>query len=70
MLPVRIAPLLPSLLVGIMCGLLTWAGMRNRRSGMVDTLMKSHDGVVTGMAVLAVFALVTFMVYVILGLQP
>jgi hypothetical protein len=68
MQPAVTAPLLPGLAAGLMLGLLAWASLRQREARTADSLMKSHDGVLAGLAVLAVFALAAFVVYMALGI--
>jgi len=69
MKPVNGIPLLVSVLVGLVLGLLTWGALRLRpQNGEGSALM--HDEVIIGLLVVAAFALGAFATFVLLGLTP
>lgn len=60
-------PLVLSLLVGLLLGLVIREFLRVRRHEIRDTLMEMRDGFLLGLLVLAALALGVFVVYLLLG---
>jgi hypothetical protein len=67
MLSVHEVPLLFALLVGLLLGLATGALLRNRTNGTAEASQGARGDVLTGMLVLAAFAMGAFVTYVLLG---
>jgi len=67
MRPVGPIPLLLSILVGLVLGLVTWGLLRLRRQED-DSQAASPDGALLGLLALAAFALGAFLTYALLGL--
>ena len=60
-------PLLLSVLVGLVLGLVTWGTLQlHRRTG--DGQPETRDGILLGLVALAAFALGAFLTYVLLGI--
>lgn len=66
---VSAAPVLLSLLVGLLLGLVVWELFRVRRHGFADALMEAHDEFLLGLLVLAAFALGAFLAYLLLSMS-
>ncbi|RME48558.1 MAG: hypothetical protein D6791_03005 [Chloroflexi bacterium] len=64
---VNVAPMLLSLLVGVLLGLVTWEFLRTRRQEVGDALMSAQDEFLIGLLVLAAFALGVFLAYLLLS---
>jgi len=64
---VHAVPLLLSVLVGLLLGLVTWESLRARRHEADDALMGMRDGFLLGLLVLAAFALGAFVIYLLLS---
>ena len=60
------ALLLLSLLVGLMIGLVAWGFVRSRRHMGNEALLRSPDGLLLGLLVLAAFAIGVFLTYLLL----
>jgi cytochrome c biogenesis protein CcdA len=63
MLSVPVVPVLLSVLVGLLLGLVAWGALGSRHQD-VDNLMGMRDDVLLGLLVLAAFALGVFLAYV------
>lgn len=61
-------PLVISILVGFLLGLVTMGLLRLRRSPIDSNLPESSDALLLGLLVLAVFAMGIFLTYILLGL--
>jgi hypothetical protein len=61
-------PLLLSILVGFLLGLVTVGLLRLRRSPSEGSLPGSGDGLLLGLLTLAAFAMGVFLTYLLLGL--
>lgn len=61
-------PLLVSVLVGFLLGLVTVGLLRLRRSPAGDSLPETGDPVLLGLLALAAFAMGVFLTYVLFGL--
>jgi hypothetical protein len=59
-------PLLLSILVGLLLGLVTWGFLRIRRHTADDDLVETRDEILFGMLAFAVFSLGAFVTYVLL----
>lgn len=66
---VHIVPLLLSLLVGLLLGLIAWGLWQAAKQGSGVTLMGTRDGLLLGLLLLAGFAMGVFMTYVLLSLR-
>lgn len=62
-------PLLLSLLVGLLIGLVGWGFLRSQSHEASDILMGTRDDVILGLLVLAAFALGVFLTYLLLSLN-
>jgi NhaP-type Na+/H+ or K+/H+ antiporter len=67
MTPMGPIPLLLSILVGLVLGLVTWGVLRLRRQ-RDESQSTSPDGVLLALFALAAFALGAFLTYALLGL--
>ncbi len=67
MLPLQTAPLLISILAGLLLGLLAWWGQRVRRRGSGSRWAESSDDLLVGLLVLGAFGLGVFLTYVLLS---
>ncbi len=65
---VQAIPLLLSVLVGLVLGLVAWGFLRYRSQTADDDLTGTRSDVLLGLLVLAAFALGAFTTYVLLGL--
>jgi hypothetical protein len=61
-------PLLLSILVGFLLGLVTVGLLRLRRSPSEGSLPENGDGLLLGLLALAAFAMGVFLTYLLLGL--
>lgn len=61
------APLLLSLLVGLLLSLIVWDVLYARRRAVNDALMKHQDEFLLGLLILAAFALGVFVTYLLLS---
>jgi hypothetical protein len=68
MAPVHTVPLLLSLLVGLVLGLLAWGLVRGRGHAGSDAQMPAPDGMLLGLLALAAFAMGVFLTYLVLTL--
>jgi hypothetical protein len=59
-------PVLLAILVGLLFGLLAWGFLRMRGHDAGETLIGAGDGVLTGLLVLAAFALGVFLTYMVI----
>jgi hypothetical protein len=59
-------PLLLSILVGLLLGLVTWGFFRMRHHSADDGLVETRDDLLFGMLAFAVFSLGAFVTYVLL----
>ncbi|MCD6290133.1 MAG: hypothetical protein J7M34_06475, partial [Anaerolineae bacterium] len=59
-------PLLVSLLVGAILGLVTWERLRTRRHGVGRVLMETRDELLIGLLILAALAVGVFVTYILL----
>jgi hypothetical protein len=66
---VQVIPLLLIMLVALLLGLVAWGFWRIRGQEINGIPMTSRDDVLLGFLVLAVVALVIFLVYALLGLH-
>ncbi len=64
---VRIVPLFLSILVGLILGLLAWGYLRLRDRQEPTAMLAITDQVLTGLALLAAFALSAFLTYALLS---
>jgi len=60
-------PILLSVLVGAVLGLVVWGLRRSRRHVVGDSVMGTRDDVLLGLLMLAAFALGVFLTYVLIG---
>jgi hypothetical protein len=58
-------PLLVSLLVGFLLGIVAWGVLRNRARGSADTDMGTSDDLPLALLVLAAFTIGVFLTYVL-----
>jgi hypothetical protein len=65
MSPVHRAPLLLSVLVGLLLGLVAWGFFRAQSHEVGSTLMGTHDKLLLGLLLLACFALGAFLSYIL-----
>ena len=63
----HVGPVLLSLLVGLLLGLVAREVLRVRRHRVGDALMGTQDGFLLGLVVLAAFALGVFLAYFLLS---
>ncbi len=70
MRPLQTAPLLISILAGLLLGFLAWWGQRVRRRGTGMRWPESSDDLLVGLLVLAAFGLGVFVTYVLLSPGP
>lgn len=61
-------PLVISILVGILLGLVTVGLLRLRRSPTQDSLLGTSDALLLGLLALAAFAMGVFLTYILFGL--
>jgi hypothetical protein len=66
---VQVIPLLLIMLVALLLGLVAWGFWRTRGQEINGIPMTSRDDVLLGFLVLAVVALVIFLVYALFGLH-
>jgi hypothetical protein len=66
---VQVIPLLLIMLVALLLGLVAWGFWRTRGQEINGIPMTARDDVLLGFLVLAVVALVIFLVYALLGLH-
>jgi hypothetical protein len=66
---VHMIPLLLSLLVGLLLGLIAWGLWRAAKQKSGIALMGTRDDLLLGLLVLAGFAMGVFMTYVLLSLR-
>ncbi len=66
MLAVQIVPLLLGILIGLLIGLTAWGFRRCWGQDMGVALMGTHDGMLLGLFVLAIFTLGVFVSYALL----
>jgi hypothetical protein len=59
-------PVLLAILVGLLFALLAWGSLRIRKHEAGETLVGTGDGVLTGLLVLAAFALGVFLTYMVI----
>ena len=62
------APLLLSVLLGLLLGLIGWGLLRVWRSASGDAFAETQDDLLIGLLALSAFAAGVFMTYVIIGL--
>ncbi len=67
MLPLQTAPLLISILAGLLLGLLAWWGQRAGRRAASLRWPDSSDDLLMGLLVLGAFGLGVFLTYVLLS---
>ena len=67
MLPVHKIPLLLSVLVGLLLGLVVWGLLRVRRQDSGGSLMGTWDNLLLGLLVLAGVALSAFLTYLLVS---
>jgi hypothetical protein len=60
-------PILLSVLVGAVLGLVVWGLRRSRSYAVGDSVMRTRGDVLVGLLVLAAFALGVFLTYVLIG---
>ena len=60
-------PILLSVLVGAVLGLVVWGLQRSRSYATGDSAMRTRGDVLVGLLVLAAFALGVFLTYVLIG---
>ena len=60
-------PILLSVLVGAVLGLVVWGLRRSRRHVVGDAVMVTRDDALLGLLVLVAFALGVFLTYVLIG---
>jgi hypothetical protein len=65
MSPVHRAPLLLSVLVGLLLGLVAWGFFRAQSHEVGSALMGTHDKLLLGLLLLACFALGAFLSYIL-----
>ena len=65
MSPMRTVPLLVSLLVGAVLGLVAWELLRVQRHGVSGALMETRDELLIGLLILAAFAVGVFVTYIL-----
>jgi hypothetical protein len=58
-------PLLLSILVGLLLGLVTWGFLRVRRHATEDDFVETRDDVMLALLVLAAFSLGAFITYIV-----
>ena len=63
----HVAPMLLSLLAGLLLGLVAWEFLRTRRRKAGGDLMGTQDELLLGLSVLATFALGAFLAYLLLS---
>jgi len=68
MMFVHAIPLLLSVLIGLLLGLMTWTLLRLRTHPAKDAPIRSSDDLYIGLLVLAILAVGAFLIYVFLGL--
>jgi hypothetical protein len=68
MMPPSTIPLLVSLLVGFVLGVVTWGVLRLARR-KEDAELASYDGVLLGLLALSAFALGAFLTYAFLAME-
>jgi hypothetical protein len=61
-------PLLLSVLLGLMLGLVAWGVVRLRRRGVENRAWDTESGLLLGLLLLGIFALGVFLTYVLLEL--
>ena len=61
-------PVLLAVLVGLLCGLLTWGLLRMRGREEGEPLAGARDDVLLGLLVLAAFALGVFLTYMVIAI--
>lgn len=66
---VHAIPLLISILIGLLLGLITWGFLRARGHEFDRAPIEVRDDVLIGLLVLAAFALGIFLTYALLGLN-
>ncbi len=59
-------PLLLSILVGLLLGLVTWGFLRIHRQAADDSIVETRDDILFGLLALAAFSLGAFITYVLL----
>jgi hypothetical protein len=64
----HVIPVLLAVLVGLLFGLLAWGLLRMRRHEAGEALIAVSDDVLTGLLVLAVFALGVFLAYMAIAI--
>jgi len=69
MTSVHAIPLLLSLLVGLLLGLIAWGLWQARRHKSSGALMGTRDDLLLGLLLLAGFAMVVFMTYILSGVR-
>jgi hypothetical protein len=62
----RTVPLLLSVLVGLLLGLVTWGFLRVQRHADDENLIETRDEVLFGLLAFAVFSLGAFVTYILL----
>jgi hypothetical protein len=67
MTSLQIIPLLLGILVGLLLGLVGWGFFRSRNQRVGDTLMEARGDMLAGLSVLAAFALIAFLLYILTG---
>lgn len=65
MSPVHRAPLLLSVLIGLLLGLTAWGFVHARNQKAGNALMDTHDKLLLGLLLLACFALGAFLSYIL-----
>ena len=63
----QVIPVLLAVLVGLLFALLVWGSLRIRGHEAGETLIGTGDAVLTGLLVLAAFALGVFLTYMIIS---
>ncbi len=67
MASVPVIPVLLSLLVGLVLGLVTWGVVRSRSHMLGDARLGARGDILLGLLVLAAFALGVFLTYALMG---
>ncbi len=66
MISPHLAPVLVSLMVGLLLGMVTWSQVRSRRHNAASAGAQTHDDLLVAFLVLAAFGLGAFVTYVLL----
>ncbi len=69
MASVPVIPVLLSLLVGLVLGLVTWGVVRSRSHMLSDARLGARGDILLGLLVLAAFALGVFLTYALMGIN-